>query len=99
MANPDLDYSKLDVKLFAAVNRTSKDSFNNASFEVFIRAKTPISPGDYPDMSGQPIPGVSIRGVSPSLIQTGTVTGSGLVLLSKDPNIMSLSGATTMRPM
>ncbi len=97
MTNSDINFRVLDSKLQIQIARLGS-SFNNASFNVFIRTNVPIAPGNYLDPSGQPIPGVVVRGTGPATIQTGTVTGAGLSLLSKDPNVVSISGSTQMRP-
>lgn len=97
MTNPDINFGVLDSKLQIQIARLG-NSFNSASFNVFIRTNTPIAPGNYLDQNGQAIPGVVVRGTGPATIQTGTVTGAALSLLSKDPNVVSISGSTQLRP-
>lgn len=97
MTAPDINYKVLDSKLQIQIARLGVN-FNSASFDIFIQTKTPIEPGSYLDQNGQPITGVMVRGTQPSTIQTGTVTGSALSLLSKDPNVVSISGSTQIRP-
>lgn len=95
----NIDCKKIDHKLQTSVSlMTSVAAFNNASFNVFIKTLKPIAPGPYLDQNNQPIPGVEVRGTKPSTIQTGTVVGSALAALSKDPNIVYISGSTQMRP-